>query len=85
MNVNTAITPGKTVDPTIDRAEVDKFSQMAATWWDETGTSGPLHRLNPSRMRYIRDQAVLHFLSPRERSTDRNGRSGEGLTAWCRQ
>jgi 2-polyprenyl-6-hydroxyphenyl methylase/3-demethylubiquinone-9 3-methyltransferase len=53
MNVNTAIT--------VDRAEVDKFSQMAATWWDETGTSGPLHRLNPARMRYIKDQAERHF------------------------
>ena len=48
----------------IDPAEVAKFSRMAAEWWDESGTSGPLHRLNPARMAYIRAQVEGCFRSP---------------------
>ncbi len=38
---------------TIDPAEIDKFSAMAASWWDEAGPFAPLHHINPIRMRYI--------------------------------
>lgn len=48
-------------DSTIDRAEVDQFERLAAQWWDERGPMTQLHRLNPVRLAYIRDQAAAHF------------------------
>ncbi|MBP1852060.1 bifunctional 2-polyprenyl-6-hydroxyphenol methylase/3-demethylubiquinol 3-O-methyltransferase UbiG [Rhizobium halophytocola] len=46
---------------TIDQVEVDRFSAMAAEWWDPTGKFKPLHKINPIRLAYIRDQAAAHF------------------------
>ena len=46
---------------TIDQAEVDRFTAMAAEWWDPTGKFKPLHKFNPVRIRYIRDKAIEHF------------------------
>lgn len=46
---------------TIDQAEIEKFSRLAADWWDPTGPFRPLHRLNPVRLSYIRDRALAHF------------------------
>lgn len=46
---------------TIDQAEVDRFSAMAAEWWDPTGKFKPLHKINPVRLAYIRDQVCAHY------------------------
>ncbi|HWU61623.1 MAG TPA: bifunctional 2-polyprenyl-6-hydroxyphenol methylase/3-demethylubiquinol 3-O-methyltransferase UbiG [Ensifer sp.] len=46
---------------TIDQAEVDRFTAMAAEWWNPTGKFKPLHKFNPVRIRYIRDKAAAHF------------------------
>jgi 2-polyprenyl-6-hydroxyphenyl methylase / 3-demethylubiquinone-9 3-methyltransferase len=46
---------------TIDQAEVDRFSAMAAEWWDPTGKFKPLHKFNPVRLQYIRDRACRQF------------------------
>jgi 2-polyprenyl-6-hydroxyphenyl methylase/3-demethylubiquinone-9 3-methyltransferase len=46
---------------TVDPSEIEKFSRVAAKWWDPAGPFRPLHRLNPVRLSYIRDQAVGHF------------------------
>jgi len=46
---------------TIDQAEVDRFSAMAAEWWDPTGKFKPLHKINPVRLAYIRDKVSTHF------------------------
>src|SRR5580704_753253 len=46
---------------TVDEAEVDRFSRLAAEWWDPRGKMAPLHKLNPVRLAYIRDQAAAHF------------------------
>lgn len=51
-------------DPTpssVDPAEIAKFGALAAEWWDPKGPFGALHRINPLRLSYIRDQARLHF------------------------
>jgi len=48
-------------EPTIDPAEVRKFSDLAAQWWDPKGPFGALHRLNPVRLRYIREISASHF------------------------
>lgn len=45
----------------IDAKEVAQFSALAATWWDESGPFAPLHRFNPTRVKYIREEAVAHF------------------------
>lgn len=36
-----------------DPSELDKFSNLAALWWDEDGKMGMLHRINAVRMRFI--------------------------------
>ncbi len=46
---------------TIDQAEVDRFTAMAAEWWNPSGKFKPLHKFNPVRIRYIRDKAAAHF------------------------
>jgi 2-polyprenyl-6-hydroxyphenyl methylase / 3-demethylubiquinone-9 3-methyltransferase len=47
--------------PSIDPAEVAKFSAMAAEWWDPTGKFAPLHKFNPIRLQFIRETAAQHF------------------------
>jgi 2-polyprenyl-6-hydroxyphenyl methylase / 3-demethylubiquinone-9 3-methyltransferase len=45
----------------VDRAEVERFAAIAAQWWDEDGAFRPLHRLNPTRVEFIRDRLARHF------------------------
>ena len=45
----------------IDQNELDKFTAMAAEWWDPAGKFKPLHKFNPVRLRYIREKACDHF------------------------
>lgn len=47
--------------PSIDKAEVERFSALAETWWDPRGSMAPLHRLNPARLGFIRERLVAHF------------------------
>jgi 2-polyprenyl-6-hydroxyphenyl methylase/3-demethylubiquinone-9 3-methyltransferase len=51
----------KTMGSTIDPAEVARFAAQAANWWDPAGSFRPLHRLNPPRLRFIRDALIGHF------------------------
>lgn len=41
------------------QAELDKFGALASRWWDPQGPQRPLHELNPARLGYVRDRAVL--------------------------
>ena len=45
----------------IDPAEVERFSRIAAQWWDGAGAFAPLHRFNPVRLGFIREQALARF------------------------
>lgn len=59
-------TNGRMTDPpgadaTLDAAEVARFEALAAEWWDARGKFAPLHRLNPTRLTYIRDALAAHF------------------------
>jgi 2-polyprenyl-6-hydroxyphenyl methylase / 3-demethylubiquinone-9 3-methyltransferase len=45
----------------IDPAEVERFSKIAAEWWDPKGKFAPLHKFNPVRLGFIRDQALYRF------------------------
>ncbi|MEZ5998005.1 MAG: bifunctional 2-polyprenyl-6-hydroxyphenol methylase/3-demethylubiquinol 3-O-methyltransferase UbiG [Hyphomonas sp.] len=53
--------PGAPRTPSIDPDEVAKFSAMAADWWDPKGKFRPLHRFNPTRLKFIRETAERHF------------------------
>jgi len=46
---------------TVDAAEVARFSRHAADWWDPRGPMAALHKFNPVRLAYIRDQAAARF------------------------
>ncbi|KAI9478415.1 MAG: S-adenosyl-L-methionine-dependent methyltransferase [Benjaminiella poitrasii] len=43
---------------TVNKAEVQKFSDKAAEWWDPSGEFSMLQLLNPPRVSYVRDQLV---------------------------
>lgn len=46
---------------TIDQQEVARFAALADEWWDPSGPFEPLHKLNPLRIEFIRDQICSHF------------------------
>ena len=50
-----------TLGSTVDAAEVEQFSRLAARWWDERGPMAMLHKFNPVRLAYVRDQVARHF------------------------
>src|SRR5207247_1264636 len=43
---------------TVDRADIDRFAAQSASWWDPEGSFGPLHRINPARLDFIRRQLL---------------------------
>ena len=46
---------------TINKDEIEKFSKLAAEWWDINGKFKPLHMFNPIRIEYILDITKAHF------------------------
>jgi 2-polyprenyl-6-hydroxyphenyl methylase/3-demethylubiquinone-9 3-methyltransferase len=46
---------------TIDPREAAHFDALAAAWWDPRGSSAMLHRLNPPRLAYLREQVDAHW------------------------
>ena len=46
---------------TINKEEIQKFSNLADEWWDVNGKFKPLHMFNPIRIEYILDQISNHF------------------------
>jgi 2-polyprenyl-6-hydroxyphenyl methylase/3-demethylubiquinone-9 3-methyltransferase len=46
---------------TVRADEAAHFGAMAGDWWDPDGTSAMLHRLNPPRLRYIRERVDAHW------------------------
>ena len=43
---------------TINKKEIDKFSKIAEEWWDPTGKFKPLHKFNPIRISYIKNNII---------------------------
>lgn len=41
--------------------EVRQFAAHAGDWWDPNGSEAMLHKLNPVRLKYIRDQIDQHW------------------------
>ena len=46
---------------TLDKKEIEKFSKIAEEWWNPTGKFKPLHKFNPIRIKYIKDNLVNDF------------------------
>ena len=46
---------------TINKEEIQKFSNLADEWWDVEGKFKPLHMFNPIRLEYITEKIVNHF------------------------
>ena len=46
---------------TINKEEIQKFSNLADEWWDVNGKFKPLHMFNPIRIEYILDEISKHF------------------------
>ena len=47
---------------TVDEREVEQFARLGDRWWDPKGPMAALHKFNPVRLAYIRDQAVERFV-----------------------
>lgn len=57
----------------LDTAEVERFSKLAAEWWDPQGKFRPLHQVGPPRLKFIRDAAVEHFAADEKALRPLNG------------
>jgi 2-polyprenyl-6-hydroxyphenyl methylase/3-demethylubiquinone-9 3-methyltransferase len=58
--------PSRTAPPadaisSVDPDEVARFAAIAEAWWDPNGKFRPLHKFNPIRLEYVRDQLADHF------------------------
>ena len=46
---------------TINKTEINKFDKLAAEWWNPEGSFKPLHKFNPIRIKYIKENIIRHF------------------------
>jgi 2-polyprenyl-6-hydroxyphenyl methylase/3-demethylubiquinone-9 3-methyltransferase len=46
---------------TINKKEIEKFSEIAEEWWNPEGKFKPLHKFNPIRISYIKDNVINSF------------------------
>ncbi|MEQ8823870.1 MAG: bifunctional 2-polyprenyl-6-hydroxyphenol methylase/3-demethylubiquinol 3-O-methyltransferase UbiG [Filomicrobium sp.] len=52
---------GSTAD-NLDPSEIERFSALAAKWWDPNGEFRPLHKIGAARLAFIREAVTAHFL-----------------------
>ena len=45
----------------VNKIEIEKFSNMADEWWDPHGKFKPLHKFNPIRIKYIKENIIRQF------------------------
>jgi 2-polyprenyl-6-hydroxyphenyl methylase / 3-demethylubiquinone-9 3-methyltransferase len=45
----------------VNKKEIEKFSKMAAEWWNPKGKFKPLHKFNPIRIKYIKENIINDF------------------------
>ena len=61
-------TSSKSRPSSIDPAEVERFSALAAEWWNPDGKFGVLHKFNPVRLDHIREQVTARLrIDPNQR------------------
>ncbi len=54
---------------TINKEEINKFSKMADEWWNPDGKFKPLHKFNPIRIKYIKDNVISHFKKNKKKNS----------------
>ena len=45
----------------VNKKEIEKFSNIANEWWDPHGKFKPLHKFNPIRIKYIKENIIEQF------------------------
>ena len=45
----------------VNKKEIEKFSKMATEWWNPSGKFKPLHKFNPIRIKYIKENIIRNF------------------------
>ena len=45
----------------VNKKEIEKFSKMATEWWNPSGKFKPLHKFNPIRIKYIKENIISNF------------------------
>ena len=57
---------------TINKEEIEKFSKIAEEWWNPQGKFKPLHKFNPIRISYIKENIISTFkLTNKEKPLDK--------------
>ena len=57
---------------TINKKEIEKFSKIAEEWWNPNGKFKPLHKFNPIRIKYIKENIINHFKIKKKNKTLKN-------------
>tara|TARA_B100001063_G_scaffold240967_1_gene267008 strand:+ start:478 stop:1203 length:726 start_codon:yes stop_codon:yes gene_type:complete len=52
---------------TINKKEIEKFSKIAEEWWNPNGKFKPLHKFNPIRISYIKENIIRTFKLDKKR------------------
>ena len=45
----------------VNKKEIEKFSNIATEWWNPNGKFKPLHKFNPIRIKYIKENIIRNF------------------------
>ena len=46
---------------TINKEEIEKFNKIADEWWNPEGKFKPLHKFNPIRIKYLKENIINNF------------------------
>ena len=57
---------------TINKKEIEKFSRIAEEWWNPEGKFKPLHKFNPVRISYIKNNIISSFKLENKKKPLRN-------------
>ena len=57
---------------TINKKEIEKFSRIAEEWWNPEGKFKPLHKFNPIRISYIKQNIIETFRLENEKEPLKN-------------
>ena len=56
----------------VNSKEIEKFSKIAEEWWDPNGKFKPLHKFNPIRISYIKENIIKTFKLGQKKSPLKN-------------
>jgi polyprenyldihydroxybenzoate methyltransferase/3-demethylubiquinol 3-O-methyltransferase len=68
---------------TVNADEISHFTRLSSEWWSPTGEFALLHRMNPSRVEYIRQQ-LLHSNEPEWTFETRQAPPADGTGKWLK-